>query len=587
MNSRILEIRKLLEKGDSHSSLALIESTLPNYPRQKDALLHLKGLAYAIMGDTKSSERYFKEVSTDYLNGDFRNDYGLLLMLNQQYDEAAKQFLACLDIDPKHAKVRGNIKYLIEQTKDPRMKIRILEALSQKCADEFWVDLEMGNAFFDIEEYAQSINHYRRALLINPYDKVIKLNIAAALVESEAVNEAITVLDDLISIDNKFAQAWYNRGNAHIKIGNFKLGLIDFNKAIEIDPTNALYHYAKANAEQEHLDFQSAILSYEKSIQIDPNFTNAKVNLALSKLALGKYKEGFIDLESRWANLGEYLNRNNFRATRWTGQKLLGKQLLVINEQGLGDFIQFVRFIPNLNDLGCAVTLQIEQQFARIIRSLPGDFDLVFKGEDHLKADYFTSVVSLPLVVGIKKEEDVIDSPPYLFPQDESVLRWSKVITGTSKKIGLFWRGSTPAHKIYSRSMATRRVSLKDLLVAMPQNVSLYSMQLGPTVEEKKILFDFNVTDLSDQIIDFEDTASICANLDLVIGIDSSVAHLAGAMGKRGYVLLPYVCDWRWGVRGPKTIWYPTLKLLRQSEARDWKDVMLQLEEELLQITGV
>lgn len=582
MNNRILEIKHFLEKGDAHSALRLIEIAMLHGPDYKDQLLHFKGLAYAIMGDLKKSERYFRDISKAYQNPDFRNDYGLLLMLNQQYDEAGVQFLTCLDIDPLHVQAKANIKHLLEQKKDPHFTILTLEKVSEKCPGEFWINLELGNAFFDIEEFTRSIQYYRIATSIDPFDKRVKLNLAAALVESGAVNEAIAVLDDLISHDDKFAQAFYNRGHAYLQVGKYAQGLEDLTKAVEIEPDNALYHFAKGNAEQEHLDYESAISSYLKTIRLVPSFTNAKVNLALSKLSLGNYAEGFSDLEARWANLESYLDRHNLHVTRWTGQSLKGKKLLVINEQGLGDFIQFARFIPKLSQLECKVLLQIDQQFSRIIRSLPGDFEYVVRGEDAPKADYLVSVVSLPKILDIKKAEDLAGESPYIFPKDESVSRWKRDITGTGRKVGLFWRGSTPASKIYSRSMATRRVSLMDLLRAMPKSVDLFSIQLAPTEEEKRALLDFSVTDLSDQISDFEDTAAICANLDLVVGIDSSVAHLAGAMGKQGYVLLPYVCDWRWGVRGPKTVWYPSLKLLRQSETRDWKSVMLELEQELL-----
>jgi len=389
-------------------------------------------------------------------------------------------------------------------------------------------------------------------------------------------SEAIENIEKAIAVRPGVAVYLGNLGMAYDKLGKEEESVKCFMKAVEIDSRYNGAHWAYYNLGvyfKDRGEMGKALENYDKAIEIKRDFYDARWNRSFILLLLGRYKEGWEDYESRFLKESSVDSRR-FRGDKWKGEPLEGKRILIIAEQGFGDAIQFVRYLSLVKEKGGYVILECKKELRRLFEngSLADEVIEKEKGIVDLEYDFYIHLMSLPRIFGT---EVVFGRERYLKVDRRDVEKFMEKFKGDRFRVGICWAGNPEQENDKNRSMSFEKFEiLKDI-----SGVELYSLQKGAGHSQ----FDdcCGIIDMGKNAEDFADTAAIIENLDLVISVDSSVAHLAGAMGKKVWTLLTFNPDWRWGVEGEDCLWYPTMRLFRQKRAGDWDTLMGEVREKL------
>lgn len=334
-------------------------------------------------------------------------------------------------------------------------------------------------------------------------------------------------------------------------------------------------HYNLAGMLQQQLRFDEAIAGYRRAIRLDPDCVEAHWNLGLNLLRAGRFPEGWPEYEWRWRRPGTPVEHRH--APAWDGGPLNGRTLLLVCEQGLGDTLQFIRYVRLFGRLDGPVVLRCQAELSRLLQDCPG-VDRVVTTRDPLPPfDVQASLMSLPLLFGTTVD-GIPAEVPYLPPAAGPLPPLPEgALPEGGFRVGLVW-GSSPTDPSRSCPLA----ALTSL--ARSPELRLFSLQKGPPAEELANTPDADrIVDLSDRIGDMADTAAFIRQLDLVVTVDTSVAHLAGALGRPVFILLPHLADWRWLLDRDDSPWYPTARLFRQRTPGDWAEVAARLDEALVQ----
>ncbi|MCC7168395.1 MAG: hypothetical protein IT565_12590 [Rhodospirillales bacterium] len=310
----------------------------------------------------------------------------------------------------------------------------------------------------------------------------------------------------------------------------------------------------------------------EKALELRPDYPEAQWERALALLTLGDYGRGLPAYEARWGL--ERSPPRTFDKPRWDGQPLSGQTLFLHDEQGFGDAIQFARFAAQAAARGARVVLECQPELMRLFASLPGVAELVARGAPAPAFDCYAPLLSLPGLFGTTLDTLPALVPYLAPPEDRPIVLPSE----RRRKIGLVWAGKTTPR---DRSIALGR--LIDLMG--DPRLAFYGLQVGPRAADIQAeAAGALITDLSAHLTDFAATAAVLSQLDVLVTIDTAIAHLAGALGVPTYVLLLYHSDWRWGAAGTATPWYPSLKLFRQARFDDWQAPLLDVARDLRRV---
>ncbi|MEC4896140.1 MAG: tetratricopeptide repeat protein, partial [Oscillatoria sp. PMC 1050.18] len=372
---------------------------------------------------------------------------------------------------------------------------------------------------------------------------------------------------------------FYNKRGANLKEqGKLAAAKENFEQAIAIDPNFAVAYHNLGNTLKEENQLETALKQYEKAISLKPNYADAHLDYALTKLMLGDFATGFAEYEWRWLIVEN--QKRDFTQPQWDGSSLAGKTILLYGEQGFGDTIQFSRYISLVKERGARrIVVECYDPLVRLIATVGGVSHVVAKGAELPNFDVQISLMSLPHIFGTTLET-VPNKVPYLSPLSEKAPDGENK-TNPNLKVGIAWAGN-PNNRIDSK----RSCQLKDFQSLLDiADVEFYNLQKWQSEADTKQLSQLPIEDLSNSLEDFADTANAIAKLDLVITVDTAVAHLAGALGKPVWVLLSFAPDWRWMLERKDSPWYPTMQLFRQPKAGDWESVFTQVKQELQQLS--
>ncbi len=354
-----------------------------------------------------------------------------------------------------------------------------------------------------------------------------------------------------------------------------------YRKAITLDPAFVKAHYNLANALLVCGLYQEALEAVRAVLRLDPEYANSRWLLGMLLLQDGDFLNGWKEYEWRWRATEFKTRFPDLGVPQWDGSPLAGRTLLIHMEQGRGDMIQFIRYAPLVAAMGGKIVVCVVEEMVALMATVEGISQVVDRNGPLPGYDLHIPVLSLPHVLGTTLET-IPGQVPYLRPDPRKEEIWRKMLAKDVKfRVGLVWQGS-PAHRDdHNRSC--------DLDLFLPlgqlQGITFYNLQFGNNVDRLLALADqLPIVDYSDQIHDFSDTAALVANLDLVISVDTAVAHLAGALGKPVLTLLPFVSDWRWLLKREDSPWYPTMRLFRQSSCGDWQRVVARVQQELAQL---
>jgi len=384
--------------------------------------------------------------------------------------------------------------------------------------------------------------------------------------------EAIEKITKAIQL--KSSAIYYgNLGMAYNALGKDEEAAESFKKALEINPRYEkayLAHYNLGIYFKDKGEILRALEHYNKSIELN-DFPEAHWNKSLVLLLLGRFKEGWREYNYRFKKEKPSDNRV-FLKPEWKGELLKGKKILILSEQGFGDNIQFIRYIPQVKEKRAYIILECKKELIKLFKSLEID-DIVEKSKiiPNVEHDFYIHLMSLPGI--FNTDLTSIPNNPYLKADKELAEKFRAKLNSEKFKIGIVWTGNPQQENDKTRSTTFEK--FKTLKIP---GVELFSLQIW---NASKQLDSQYTVDLSNEINDFADTAAIIENLDLIISVDTSVAHLTGAMGKPVWTLLSFIPDWRYMLERKDCPWYPSMKLFRQKSPGDWSSVFEEVKKEL------
>ncbi len=391
--------------------------------------------------------------------------------------------------------------------------------------------------------------------------------VGAQTAYQNALRQAPADLDTLI-----------NLGNAYYRSSQIEQAKSCYEKVLSMAPQHpkALNNMGKLFADQRQIE--AACSCYDQALRFDPEYAEARFNRALLLLLTGDLERGLAEYEWRFQrHSASAVYPHHLSGKRWQGQPFHNQRLLVHCEQGLGDVLQFVRYLPCVKALGGTLILEAQKSLIPLLINLSVVDQLVpFSAQcpPSVAYDQYTPLLSLPRILGTTIAT-IPRNIPYLEPDKDKAAHWRKRVSGNGFKIGLVWSCSD------TTSNRECHLATFEPLLRMPE-VTFYGLQKGPGACQHTLLPEgLTLTNLEKTHYDFSDTAAIVANLDLLISVDTSVAHLAGAMGVPVWILLPYACDWRWLLDRDDSPWYPSAKLFRQENPGDWAGVINRVQREL------
>lgn len=435
----------------------------------------------------------------------------------------------------------------------------------------------------DTETAAQ---HYETATKCKPDYALAHFNLGCLRQAAEQLDEARAAYEKAIAAKPGWAEPHYNLATIDKDAGETERAAEGFRRAVTLDPAHGGGWNNLGLMLRRLARHRESLAAHIRAMTADLKNPRPRFNAGMAHLTLGEFEAGWPLYEAR-SEIASVARLAGLRTgtPRWQGAPLGRSTLLVESEQGLGDTIQFVRYLPLLRARPGAetasITLACDQAMLRLLSGFPGVDRLLEKpsrrkpmprGHDHV-----VSLMSLPAIFETTLET-IPAEVPYLTPHPGLVAQWAPRIDGSGLKVGLVWAGRPQHDNDRNRSMR-----LEDFLpLAKIRGVSLYSLQKGPAEEALAAPpKGMTLTPLGGRFADFADTAAAIANLDLVISVDTAVAHLAGAMGKPVWTLLPRVPDWRWMLEREDSPWYPTMRLFRQETAGDWERVIAAVAKAL------
>jgi tetratricopeptide (TPR) repeat protein len=542
-------------------------------------------------------------------------DRALALHRKGQLADAAALYRKILRRNPRHADALHLLGVIETQRRNLSAAVELFDRAIELNPQNATFFSNRGNALKDMKRLDEALTSFNHAIVIKPDYAEALNNRGVVLHEMKRSGEALASLVRALAIKPDYAEAHYNRGNALSALKRLDEALTSFNRALAIKPdyAQALYNrgivlsdlrrldealasYVRALAiRPDHIEalnnrgvvlrelkrVDEAITSYDRAIAIEPDFADALYNRGLAQLLCGDYRRGFGGYEWRWKAKDFSSTPPEISAPKWQGEDIAGRSILVFSEQGLGDAIQFARFLPLLIERGAKVTFLCPAKIVRLLRPLSTKIVFGSSLTEQGTFDCQCALMSLPLWLGTDLGS-IPSRMPYLEPEADLAAEWKQTIGKAGFKIGIAWQGK-PGGKIdQGRSVPlceftsfARRPGVR--LISLQKNYGvdqLMNLPAGVTVETLGDEFDGGPDA-------FIDTAAVMSGLDLIVTSDTSIAHLAGALGLPTWVALQHVPDWRWLLDRDDSPWYPTIRLFRQQTPGDWSTVFRNMTVEL------
>jgi len=553
---------------------------LESKPDHADAL-HLLGLVYCKMGNTcKGKTLISQAVAIDSQAPLFYVSLGDVLQAENKHEAAVGYYRKALDLKPDMIQALCNMANALREKGDVAQAIDLYEkclAVNPHLPD---VHNNLGLAQYHRNRFRTAEGCFKEALRLNPHYAEAYNNLGNVYRDQLQFEDAICQYQKALSLMPKNSGIHYNIGLAFQMWGQLVRAQEFYQRTLEMDPTHAdaynnlgkLYHDANL--------MDAAIEMYDNAIHLDAGHYDARFNRALLLLACARFEEGWREYEWRFKRKEwQKIYPHRLRAPRWDGSDFSGKRLLVHSEQGFGDTIQFIRYLPEVKALGSTVIFEAQRELCKLLEGFNGiDILRCLSFEHPPLQDYDLQIplMSLPGLFGTTPDA-IPASVPYLHASRENRMKWQGRVAGRGLKIGLAWAAKTTYAHAKSCGLENF-LPLTDL-----QGIRIYGLQKDGAAAQIKH-FPSDLINLGEEFENFADTAGAIDCLDLIISVDTAVAHLAGAMGKRVWVLLPFAADWRWLTERRDSPWYPTMRLFRQQKPRDWQPVVNQVVAELRQI---
>ncbi|MDR3530489.1 MAG: tetratricopeptide repeat-containing glycosyltransferase family protein [Rhodopila sp.] len=505
---------------------------------------------------------------------------GIIALATRKYQRAADLIGRSIQQNPHFPPAYCNRALALAQMKRHAEALANYDKAVALNPDFAEAHYNRGMLLRDLGRHTEAIASFDKAIAIRPNDAEAHNNRGNALNDIKHHAEALASLDRAIALKPDFAAAHCNRGNALTGLKRPAEALASYDRALALRPDFAEAYCNRGDALHELKRPDAALASFDWALALKPDFAEAHFGRSLTLLAMGRYEEGFREHEWRHRRSNPESIRS-FARPLWLGEKDIGgKTLLIQPELFLGDMINFCRYAKLAEAKGAKVILAVQEPLRRLLTSLGPAITIIGESDQPGPFDYHCPLMSLPVAFGTTLET-VPASVPYLHAETERLESWKRKLGEHGFKIGICWRGSAASVQMDRTFPLARFFDVSRL-----PHVRLISLQTGAGVEELAqmpggmCVEDFAV-ESEDGLRPFVDTAAIMENLDLIITADTAIAHLAGALGRPAWVVLKEVPDWRWGLEGDVTPWYPTVRLFRQKTRDDWDGVFADIHAAL------
>ncbi len=563
-----------LRRGDPAEAEALLRRAVAANPAAADCRVNL-GAVLAAGGDPAAAADSFRAaLALDPANPAIHANLGNALTKLRRVAEAVSAYARAAELKPdeaRFAQARGAALIEAGRFAEAEAALERAAALAPNLAD---AHLSLGLARARQGRHAEAEPCYRRALEIDPRHLGAMINLGSALMALRRHEELVRLQRRALEIDPAYAEAHANLAAALLATADYAGAEAAARRALELKPGLAEPRNTLATALERQGRVDEALAVLERAALHGPVDERGEAHFgrALMLLRRGDFARGWQEYEWRWGARQHHRGaRRDFPQPQWRGEDVAGRTLLLHGEQGLGDMIQFMRYAPLAAARGARVILELPASLTRLARSLAGVAEVVAAGDALPRFDLHCPLLSLPLAFGTRLES-IPAATPYLAAEPRAVAAWRRRFASKpGKAVGLVWAGN-PDYP------ADRDRSLDPALLApllRTKGAAFYSLQVGAAAERLAGAAGADgVEMLGKEFNDFADTAACVAALDLTIAADTAVAHLAGALNRPVWILLPFTSDWRWLVDRPDSPWYPSAALFRQQRPGDWAGVI-------------
>lgn len=573
LNNRGLVLNALRRFDEAIVSYARALVLQPDFP---EALLNL--------GNTLKDKRRFDvalvcfeqalAARPDYAEAHYNR--GNTLFALGGFSDALASYDLALQLRPNLAEVhcsRGTILHALNRLDDALAAYGRALSLRPDYPDAY---NNRGTVLHALKRFDEALANYDRALELHPRYADAFLNRGATLYELRRFDESLQSCDRALVLSPDCAEAYYNRGNALNGLCRFKAAAASYERALVLRP-----HYPEARnncgvtLHQLKL-FNEAVSQYQRAQSLLPDPSDAHYNESLCRLLIGDFEPGWQKYEWRWRTAQMETDRRTFDRPLWLGASdIAGKTILLYSEQGFGDTIQFCRYVPLVVARGAQVILEVQDSLRELAATLAAPAKVVSRGRPLPDFDLHCPLLSLPLAFSTRLAT-IPSATPYLSADPQAAVDWdTRLGPRGRRRIGLAWSGRPTHTNDHNRSIPLR--AMLPLLDGI--EATFVSLQRDVRPADADVLREHSeVLHFGNDLKTFVDTAALIANLDLIIAVDTGVAHLAGALAKPVWLLLPYIPDWRWLLDRDDTPWYPTARLFRQDETRQWEPVVTRLQ---------
>ena len=518
-------------------------------------------------GQLEQAKKKYQEIlDTNPQHADSSHLLGLVEYQYGNYVKAIEHIQQAVLISPKQPVFLNNLGNVLKEMGELDRSVQAYQQALEVAPDDAEIHNNLGVTLKEMGELDRSVQAYQQALEINPQYAEAHNNLGNVLKEMDQLDESIHAYQKALKINPQYVEVYNNLGNVLKEMDQLDESIHAYQKAIQIQPDYVEAHINLGVVLREQVRLKESIQAHQQAIQIQPDYDEAHINLAITFLLQGQLTAGWKEFEWRRSR------KRDFKRPLWDGTPLNGKSILIYAEQGFGDTIQFVRYIDLLPDANTIIIVVCQPELKTLFKSINRIDTLVTKGEDIPDSDVHVPLLSLPYMFNTTL--DTIPARiPYLYlnPEADSVFHLGD---SHDLKIGIVWAG-----RLTHANDNNRSIDLKWFKCLLDiRNCEFFSLQVGERREDiKQHGYHRTIKDLGKQFTDFHHTALAILQLDLVISVDTAVAHLAGALGKEVWTLLPFVPDWRWMLDRSDSPWYPSMTLFRQKETGDWSPVFEQL----------
>jgi tetratricopeptide (TPR) repeat protein len=500
---------------------------------------------------------------------------GNVLQSLHKSQEAIAHYKQAIRLRPSYAEAYMNYANTLQQIDQPAQAIAYYKRALTLKPNYPQAYANLGHLFEQQGKLDLALEHYQRALALKPDYVEAHMNLGNVLQSLHKSQEAIAHYEQAIKLRPGYAEAYANYATTLQQVDKPAQAIRYYKQALALKPdsVDTLMNFGTALRTQGKTD--QALMRYDQALSLDPNYAEAHMNKALLQLTLGNYAAGWREYEWRWQSPKFISPRRNFPAPQWHGEALHGQRILLHGEQGLGDCIQFLRYLPLVQAAGGVIVLELSRNLQQLAAELPGIAELAVFGEPLPPFDCQCPLMSLPLACRTTLETIPAKIPYLTIPpkalQKARTISWPT----TGLRVGVTWTGNLHHPNNRVRSIP---LPLLEPLTHL-KDIHFYSLQAKAATQ--LAASGVPITDLAEAIEGITETAAVIAQLDLVISVDTAIAHLAGALGKPLWLLLSSDADWRWLQKREDSPWYPSARLFRQTTLGDWQGVIERVHAEL------